>query len=72
MTILDKIYEVVKTEMKDTGIKQSFIAEKCGFKPFEFSQMINGHRPMRVDDFYKFCRGMEINPNDIFDQVAAQ
>jgi transcriptional regulator with XRE-family HTH domain len=66
MSVFERMKILVKTEMNATGVKQGFIAERCGFSDSEFSAVLNGYRRARVDDIDKFCKGMHVSPNFIF------
>jgi hypothetical protein len=66
MDIQERIKHLVKTAKKTQGVQQGFIAKTCGFDPIRFSNIINGHSPLRPSDIEKICIGMNVSPNFIF------
>jgi plasmid maintenance system antidote protein VapI len=51
--------------MKETGIKQGFLARKCGYDQKQFSSLINGHKTVTDNDILKFCKGFGVTPDSI-------
>ena len=39
-------YERIKEAVKNTGMKQFVIAERCGYDATVFSRILNGRRPI--------------------------
>jgi len=61
---------IVKDRKKNRGQLQKFLAEKCGYDEKTFSMLINGRKLVTDVDIDKFCRGMEVSPNDLFQNVG--
>jgi hypothetical protein len=65
MQTWEKMRAVVKKRMSDEGIKQKFIAEKCGFDEKTFCLMIAGKKVITGADIEQFCYGMGIQFTDV-------
>lgn len=48
------------------GMKQGAVAEKAGFSPREFSDMLNGRRIIKVSDILKIAYVLGVTPNELF------
>lgn len=58
-------YERIKEAVKNTGMKQFVIAERCGYDATVFSRMLNGRRPIYDKDIVKISCGLGVTPNDL-------
>lgn len=56
------VYEKVRQYLKDHGIRQSFVAEKCNLSLSTFNSMMNGHRRMYAEDLRKICYALNVSP----------
>lgn len=57
----------LSTQIKEKGIKQTFIAEKAGIPDFtaqKLSFSLTGYRKMQVAEFLAVCRVIGVNPLD--------
>ena len=61
-----KFYEKIKQEALKTGLKQYVLAEKCGYTPKDFNTMLNGRKPIYIEDIPMICKGIGITPNELF------
>ena len=64
----------VKEIISKKGLKQTFVAEKAGFTPQEFSDMLNGRRLMRAIDIASIINALAVvgvTANDLFSNYAA-
>jgi transcriptional regulator with XRE-family HTH domain len=59
------VAQSIQTYLKDHGIKQVFIAEKCGWSKQKTSCIINGRSKMAADDFLAICDVIGV-PYDYF------
>ena len=46
--------------LTDNGIKQTFITENTGLPAVVVSAMVNGKRKIRVDEYYKICKALNV------------
>ena len=56
----------VKRIIKEKGFKQYVIAERAGFDPKTFSNMLNGRKIIADYDISKITTALGVTPNDIF------
>jgi transcriptional regulator with XRE-family HTH domain len=56
----------VKKIIKEKGFKQYVIAERAGFNPKTFSNMLNGRKIIADYDVSKITNALGVTPNDIF------
>jgi transcriptional regulator with XRE-family HTH domain len=64
----------VKEIISKKGLKQASVAEKAGFTPQEFSDMLNGRRLMRAIDIASIINALAVvgvTANDLFSNYAA-
>lgn len=57
----------IAKQIKDHGIKQSFIVEKAGIPDFtvqKLSLSVTGRRNLRAHEFIGICRVIGVNPFD--------
>lgn len=59
-TVHQRVNRYVKEYVKKTGVKQSFIAQKLGYTPKRFSELLNGRALMRIEDLEKICNYFEV------------
>jgi transcriptional regulator with XRE-family HTH domain len=59
------VAQSIQTYLKDHGIKQAFIAEKCGWSKQKTSCIISGRSKMAADDFLAICDVIGV-PYDYF------
>lgn len=45
------------------GKKQAFLANELGYHPKTFSMLLNGRKPIRIDDIVIFCRYFKEPPS---------
>lgn len=56
LLVAETVNRYVKSYLKENGKKQAFLAREIGYDPKIFSLLINGRKPMRIDDIIKICR----------------
>lgn len=59
------VAQSIQVYLKDHGIKQTFIAEKCGWSKQKTSCIISGRSKMAADDFLAICDVIGV-PYDYF------
>ena len=57
--------ENISKIIKDKGLKQLYVAEKAGYTPQEFSDMLNGRKLIKVCDIPKLAGVLNVNTGDI-------
>ena len=67
MKYSDRMKNIVDARMKSDGVKQGYLAERCGFTQKQFSDMLHGRKNITCEVIEMFCAGMGIEPNDLFD-----
>lgn len=66
MDLPERMRMLIKIEKETSGVMQGFIAGRCGYSQKDFSQLVNGYKPIKADDIEKFCVGMGIDPNTLY------
>lgn len=61
--VADTIKQYIKEYLVNTGKKQAFLANELGYHPKTFSMLLNGRKPIRIDDIVIFCRYFKEPPN---------
>lgn len=59
------IASTIRAYLQDHGIKQTFIAEKCGWSKQELSCIVNEKSKMTVEDYQTLCRAIGV-PYELF------
>ena len=57
-----KIYENVRTYIKNKGLNQSAVAKKAGIPNATFTAIMNGKRTMDVADLRAICLALNEKP----------
>lgn len=60
-----QVGHAIKKYLKAHGIKQAFIAEKCGWSKQKTSCIINGKSKMTVEDYQALCKCIGV-PYELF------
>lgn len=61
-TIVNRVNEVIQTK----GYKQYVIAERAGFKPKDFSDLMNGRKTFKAEYIMPICYALDVTPNVLF------
>ena len=56
------VNERINTHIKKTGLKKCFIAEKAGYTPKQFSEMLTGKKKIYVEDLERICQALKCSP----------
>lgn len=56
----------IKRIIKERELKQKYIAEKCGYSPNKFSNMVNGYVSIKDVDIIKIKKVLNVDYNDLF------
>lgn len=63
----DDIISNIKQIIEEKGLKQGFVAEKSGFTPQEFSNILNDRRKLlRVEHLWDIAMTLGVNVNDLY------
>lgn len=57
--------DLIRQYLKDHGIKQSFLADKCGWTRQRACKIINGKQKMTVDDFDAVCDALNVDETEL-------
>lgn len=63
--------QAVKRYMVSHGIKQIFLAEKCGWSRQKTSSIIRGEKKMAADELAAICEALEV-PYEFFYECASE
>lgn len=55
LIVAEAVNRYIKDYLKATGKKQAFLAREIGYDPKTFSLLINGRKPMKIDDLINIC-----------------
>ena len=61
--IIHNIRHIMDTKWR--GFKQNAIAERGGYDPKDFSNMLNGRKRIQVSDIPRLAEALEVTPNDL-------
>lgn len=61
-TTTDRIREIIR----DKGLKQNAVAEKSGFSPKAFNDLLMGRKTFKVEYITPICEALGVTPNDIY------
>lgn len=56
----------LKQIVKKSGLKQYVVAEKCGYSPKTFNNLLNGRKVINEEDILKICNGIGVTPDKLF------
>lgn len=56
----------IKRILEETGTKHKKAAELCGYNAQTFSAMLNGRKTIKTEDIIALCRGLNVEPNDLY------
>ena len=56
----------IKTIINDKGMKQGVVAERAGFTPQEFSNILNGRKLLRAEYLLSIANGLDVEVNDLY------
>lgn len=62
----DVIIENIRSCIAKKGLKQNYIAEKAGFTPQEFSNILCGRKKFNTEYVVPVCRALGITANELF------
>ncbi len=62
----DDLIENIKKIIKIKGMKQGVVAERAGFTPQEFSNILNGRKLLRAEYLLSVANGLGVEVNDLY------
>ncbi len=63
---MNVIVENTKRFIEKKGLKQKAVAERAGYSPKKFSDMLNNRSIIRSSDILKISKALDVTPNDLF------
>lgn len=60
------VQEKIRNYLNDKGIKYTKVCADTGISPNTFSQIMNGNRVLKADEFFRICKSLDVSP-EIFD-----
>lgn len=61
-------YEKISDYIKQNGIKQTFIADKCGWTKQKLYNLLHGRNRISVEDYEAICEALSV-PFDFFVRI---
>lgn len=58
--------QIINRIIAEKGLKKCAVAQKAGYSPQQFSDMLKGRRKIHYDDVPKLCEALQITPNELF------
>lgn len=58
-----KVYKEIKRYLDDSGISQTFVAEKAGINLVALNMSLNGNRRLTADEYISICKALNLEPN---------
>ncbi len=56
----------VRTIIREKGLKQNAVAEKAGFSPKSFNDLLMGRKTFKVEYITPICEVLGVTPNDLY------
>ena len=66
MTTYDDVIQNIRTIIKEKGVKQNFVANKAGFTPQEFNNILCSRQLLKTESIVNVCNALDITPNELF------
>lgn len=66
MITYDDIIQNIRTIIKEKGVKQNFVANKAGFTPQEFNNILCSRQLLKTESIVNVCNALDITPNELF------
>ena len=60
------VAENIARAIKESGLKQVYVANKAGYTPQMFSDMIAGRRIIKVNDILRISEALGVDANYLF------
>lgn len=64
--INSRVVENIKRIIKEKGLKKTAVAKKANIKTYEFSDMLNGRRVIKVTDIENIMKALDVDANELF------
>lgn len=64
-----KVNEILKQYIGDSGLKQNAVAKKADISYYKFNSMLNGRRTIYADELLQICSALNVSA-DIFRKGA--
>lgn len=65
------VIQNIEKMIENRGLKKKYVAQKAGYSPQQFSELLGGRRTMKAQDISQIARALEVSPNDLFQGVSA-
>ena len=66
MSDYEMIINNIKEIISEKGMKYGVVAERAGFTPQEFSNMLNGRKLLRAEYISYIAKALGVDPNTIY------
>ena len=66
MSTYDDIVQNIRKIIKERGLKQNFVANRAGFTPQEFNNILCSRQLLKTESIVNLCNALDITPNELF------
>lgn len=66
------VAENTRRIIEERGLKQKSVAEKAGYSPKVFNDLLNGRKIIRELDIVKISSALGVPPNELFSMVSSK
>ena len=56
----------IRAAIRDSGLKQRYIADRTGLKEQFLSAILNGSRRVTADEFFSLCQVLNMTPEELY------
>lgn len=64
--LISSVGERTKAIIESKGLKQKSVAEKAGYSPQVFNNLVNGRKLFMADDIFRVANALGVTPNELF------
>ena len=66
MSTYDDIIQNIRKIIKERGLKQNFVANRAGFTPQEFNNILCSRQLLKTESIVNLCNALDVTPNELF------
>ena len=66
MSTYDDIVQNIRKIIKERGLKQNFVANRAGFTPQEFNNILCSRQLLKTESIVNLCNALDVTPNELF------
>lgn len=65
------IIQNIERAISERGLKKKYVADKAGYSPQQFSDLLSGRRVLKAIDISKIARALDVSPNELFREIQS-